>query len=149
MAKLVSQNAYYFVILKVNEKTWISVLVTNTGIQDAENVLVHINDSEVNLYNALVDVPAQNTKLINISWKPSEEGEHTIVASTPDDSKAQKVEVDPGFEKERWDGLKKKIAEDLIAALSIKSKIELVEFESLPRATGKAKRVIDLRKESA
>jgi hypothetical protein len=80
----------------VGEKTWISVLLKNTGIQNAQGVRIYINDSEVNLYNEVVDIEAQNTKLINISWTPSSKGKHTIVATSPDHSKYRFFEVEPG-----------------------------------------------------
>ncbi|MCK4717382.1 MAG: phenylacetate--CoA ligase, partial [Thermoplasmata archaeon] len=50
----------------------------------------------------------------------------------------------PGFNK---DALAKKVGENLTAVLTLRAKVELMEPGALPRTEGKAKRVIDLRKE--
>jgi len=61
-----------------------------------------------------------------------------------------KAEVDagtwnsPGFNKE---SLAKKVSENLTAVLTLRAKVELMEPGALPRTEGKAKRVIDLRKQ--
>ncbi|MDG6220364.1 MAG: phenylacetate--CoA ligase [Candidatus Thermoplasmatota archaeon] len=61
-----------------------------------------------------------------------------------------KVEVDentwkkPDFNK---DSFSKKIVENLTAVLTLRAKVELIEPGGLPRTEGKAKRVIDLRKQ--
>ncbi len=45
------------------------------------------------------------------------------------------------------EALKKKIVEELIAVITIRPRIELLEPKTLPRSVGKAVRVVDMRKE--
>ncbi len=45
------------------------------------------------------------------------------------------------------EALKKKIVEELIAVITIRPRIELLEPKTIPRSVGKAVRVVDMRKE--
>ncbi|WP_322150221.1 phenylacetate--CoA ligase [Paratractidigestivibacter sp.] len=61
-----------------------------------------------------------------------------------------KAEVNPGFELDSVaavERLQKEISATLKTALSVGVRVKLVEPKSIPRSEGKAKRVIDLRKE--
>ncbi|MGN0055714.1 MAG: phenylacetate--CoA ligase family protein [Atopobiaceae bacterium] len=61
-----------------------------------------------------------------------------------------KAEVNPSFDIDdigQIEGLQRRIQAALKAALSVGVRVKLVEPQSIPRSTGKAKRVIDLRKE--
>ncbi len=61
-----------------------------------------------------------------------------------------KAEVNPGFDFDSVaavERLQKEISSELKKALSVGIKVRLVEPKSIPRSEGKAKRVIDLRKE--
>lgn len=60
-----------------------------------------------------------------------------------------KVELSPEASKDdklNREALKKKITEKLVAVITIKPRIELLEPKTLPRSVGKAVRVVDLRK---
>ena len=61
-----------------------------------------------------------------------------------------KVEISPeasNDDKLNREALKKKIVEELIAVITIKPRIELLEPKTIPRSVGKAVRVVDMRKE--
>jgi len=61
-----------------------------------------------------------------------------------------KAEVAPNFkhhDKAQMSRLKSDVEKELTAVLTVRAKVELLPPESLPRSEGKAKRVIDLRKE--
>jgi phenylacetate-CoA ligase len=45
------------------------------------------------------------------------------------------------------EGLKKKIMEELVAVITVRPRIELIEPKTIPRSVGKAVRVVDLRKD--
>jgi len=55
------------------------------------------------------------------------------------------AEVRPDVPRDKWPEVAKALADRLVSVLSIRAKIELAEFESLPRSMGKAQRVQDLR----
>ena len=60
-----------------------------------------------------------------------------------------KVELSPEASKDdklNREALKKKITEKLVAVITIKPRIELLEPKTIPRSVGKAVRVVDLRK---
>lgn len=57
-----------------------------------------------------------------------------------------KAEVSEDFDGDR-EALKKKAAEALTASFTLKANLELVDYNTLPRSEGKAKRVIDMRKQ--
>ncbi len=61
-----------------------------------------------------------------------------------------KAEVAPSFkhqDKEEMAKLKSNVEKELTAVLTVRAKVDLLPPEALPRSEGKAKRVIDLRKE--
>lgn len=61
-----------------------------------------------------------------------------------------KVELSPEAsedDKLNREALKKKIVEELIAVITIRPRIELLEPKTIPRSVGKAVRVVDMRKE--
>jgi phenylacetate-CoA ligase len=60
-----------------------------------------------------------------------------------------KVELSPEAAADKSldrNALLKRISEELVAVITIRPKIELLEPKTLPRSTGKAQRVVDLRK---
>jgi len=53
------------------------------------------------------------------------------------------VEVKEGTERQTF---AKRLADELNAVLSIRARVELVDYGTLPRSEGKSKRVLDLRR---
>lgn len=80
--------------------------------------------------------------------------EFRIIASSGPKGEELKIEVEPlpDLHESRWPELQNKVADEFQLVLGIKTNIELLKYETLPRFTAgdlhaKAKRVVDLRKE--
>jgi phenylacetate-CoA ligase len=109
------------------------------GRTDDMMILKGVNIFPIQIEKKLMEIPGVGTNFVII-----------LDREEYNDSLTVKVEVQKGFfggNLQQLEALRRRIVEDLRSDILITPRVDLVEPDSLPKSEGKAKRVIDNRKE--
>jgi phenylacetate-CoA ligase len=109
------------------------------GRTDDMMILKGVNIFPIQIEKKLMEIPGVGTNFVII-----------LDRAGYNDSLTVKVEVQKEFfggDLKQLEALRRRIVEELKSDILISPKVDLVEPDSLPKSEGKAKRVIDNRKE--